>query len=250
MMTTEGESRRVDSTVVAETPPAKASLWEDFVEIFFAPSEVFARRSDGRFWVALLVYTILTAVLFYASQGPLAAVFDGEFRRGMERAAEAGNRITEEQAAAMRAMSERFAVVGVVFAVFVGALVMGIVIWALSKMFGSVATLAAATAIAVYSQFPKILQGAINIVQGIFFEPDSLSAISIGPARFLDADTTAPALLALLGRFDLFILWPTVLIAIGLVAAARMEKTNAAIVAALVWVLGALPTVLPAVMHG
>ena len=249
-MTTETESPAVDGTLVGEPPPEKTSLWEDFIEIFFAPSAVFARRRDGRFWLALIVYTVLFGILFYASQGPLAAVFDGEFRRGMERAAEAGNQMTEEQMAAARAMSERFAPIAVTFSIFVGTLVLGLVVWLLAKMFGSAATLAVAMAIAVFSQFPKILQGALNIVQGVVFEPDSLAAVGFGPARFFDADTTSAALLALLGRFDLFILWPTVLIAIGLMVAARMEKTNAAIVAAIVWVLGAIPTVLPALLQG
>jgi hypothetical protein len=249
-MTTETEPRGTDDTAVLQATPEKASIWEDFIDIFFAPSEVFARRRDGRFWIALLVMTVLVGVLFYASQGPLAGVFDGEFRRGMARAGEAGNRMSEEQMAQARAISERFAVVGVVIAILVGTLLIGLVIWAVSRPFGAVAGLAVAMAIATYSQFPKILQSALNILQGIFFEPDSLSAISFGPARFFDADTASPVLLALLGRLDLFILWPTVLIAIGLAVAARMDRSSAALVAAIVWLLGAVPTVLPVLMQG
>ena len=245
-MTTEIETRSAEDSDLLDATPEKASIWEDFIEIFFAPSAVFARRRDGRFWLALIVLTLLIGVLFYASQGPLAGVFEGEFRRGIARAAEGGTRITEQQATQMRAMTERFAIVGVVVVVFVGTLVMGVLIWLLSKMFGSLATVAVATAVATYSQFPKIIQAALNIVQGIFFEADSLAAISLGPARFFDADTTSPALLALLQRFDVFIIWPTVLIAIGLVVAARMERSNAIIVAVIVWAVGALPSLLTA----
>ena len=247
-MITDTERTALDDAATVEAPPPQASLWEDFIEIFYAPSEVFARRRDGRFWLALIVFTVLVGVLFYASQGPLAGVFEGEFRRGMERAAANGNRLTEEQMAQARAMSERFAPIAVVVTIFVGTLVMGVVTWALSKIFGSVATVAVATAIVTLSQFPKILQSALNIVQGVLFQPDSLASISFGPARFFDADTASPVMLVMLQRLDLFILWPTVLIAIGLVVAARMEKTNAAIVAAIVWVLGALPTVVPALL--
>ena len=249
-MTTETETRGTDDIDALQAKPEKASIWEDFIDIFFAPTEVFARRRDGRFWLALIVLTVLIGLLFYASLGPLAGVFDGEFRRGMARAAEAGNRMTEAQMEQARAISERFAPVGVVVAVFVGTLLMGLVLWAVSKLFGSVATVGVAMAIATYSQFPKILQGGINIVQGIFFEPESLSGISIGPARFFDPDTTSPVVLALLGRLDLFILWPTVLIAVGLVVAARLDRSSAVIVAALVWLLGSLPTVLPLLMQG
>ena len=39
---------------VVEPGPSKAGLWEDFVDIFYAPSSVFARRADGKFGLALL----------------------------------------------------------------------------------------------------------------------------------------------------------------------------------------------------
>ena len=79
-MTTETESPGVDGTLVAETPPEKASLWEDFIEIFFAPSAVFARRRDGRFWLALIVYTLLIGAFFAGASalGKAGIMLSGE----------------------------------------------------------------------------------------------------------------------------------------------------------------------------
>ena len=38
--------------------PASASVWEDFIDIFYAPSAVFARRSTSGFFIPMLVVTI------------------------------------------------------------------------------------------------------------------------------------------------------------------------------------------------
>jgi hypothetical protein len=68
----------------------------------------------------------------------------------------------------------------------------------------------------------------------------SVAAISLSPARFVDA-ATSPGLYALLGRFDLFILWGVVLIAIGVQAAGRGTRKQAWITAIGAWVIASLP---------
>ena len=40
--------------------PEKASVWEDFIDIFYMPASVFARRASGPFWVPFLVVAILS----------------------------------------------------------------------------------------------------------------------------------------------------------------------------------------------
>jgi hypothetical protein len=53
-------------------------------------------------------------------------------------------------------------------------------------------------------------------------------------------------LLALLGRVDVFTIWVTVLLAIGLSVTGRISRSKAAIAAGIVWLVGALPGVLQA----
>jgi hypothetical protein len=45
------------------------------------------------------------------------------------------------------------------------------------------------------------------------------------------------------GRLDVFTLWVTVLIAIGLAVTGKISRGKAAVAAAIVWVIGALPTI-------
>src|SRR5688572_22813679 len=89
-----------DPAPVAPAPPA--SVWEDFIDIFYAPRQVFLRRIDGRFGLALLVNTVLIAVLYYMSSIVLASVFEAEMRRGMEAALRDNPQVTAEQMAGMQ----------------------------------------------------------------------------------------------------------------------------------------------------
>jgi hypothetical protein len=81
-------------------------------------------------------------------------------------------------------------------------------------------------------------------VQGFFVDPAQLDGayrLRLGFGRFLDPDTTSPMLIAILGRVDLFTIWVTVLLAIGLAVTGRVTRGRAAIAALLVWVLGGIP---------
>ena len=40
--------------------PPKAAAWEDVLDIFYAPTEVFERRRDGKYLIAMLVLAACT----------------------------------------------------------------------------------------------------------------------------------------------------------------------------------------------
>src|SRR5680860_112353 len=91
---------------------APASIWEDFIDIFFEPSAVFARHKEGRFAFALVFLTIVMAVLFYGMQQVLAPAFDAEFNRAMAASAESGAQMSAEQMQQMKQMSGIFGLIG------------------------------------------------------------------------------------------------------------------------------------------
>jgi hypothetical protein len=70
--------------------------------------------------------------------------------------------------------------------------------------------------------------------------------VSLSAARFLDPDAASPVFVGLLSRNDLFTIWVTGLLAIGLSVVARIPRQKAAIAAIIVWVIGALPALLQA----
>jgi hypothetical protein len=107
-------------------------------------------------------------------------------------------------------------------------------------------TLNAAIVVATFAYVPRIVEGVVNRVQGLLIDTSSLNSrysLSLGLGRFFDADTASPMLLALIGRIDVFTIWVTVLIAIGLAVTGKISRGRAAIAAAIVWLAGALPSV-------
>jgi hypothetical protein len=82
------------------------AVWEDFIDIFYAPSAVFARRTNGSFLVPMLVVTLFIGITFFLTAETLRPMFDAEFDRGMAAAAAPSDRpIPPESIASMREMS-------------------------------------------------------------------------------------------------------------------------------------------------
>jgi hypothetical protein len=229
----------METTTPVEPVPEQqsTSVWEDFVDIFYAPSSVFARRRDGRFALALVILTVLMGILFYASQTVLAEAMRAEFARAVE-----GQQLTAEQMAGMERMAGIFGTIGFAVTFPIGVLLTGLVLWLVGKAFGSVAGFAAAAMVATYAQTPKVLQQLAAILQGLVMEPvSSIYHVTLSPARFMDPEQTSAVVMGLLGRLDVFVIWSTVLLAIGLAVVGRVPRSQAYLAAAVVWLLGAVP---------
>ena len=227
----------------------RASLWEDFIDIFYAPREVYERRREGRFGLVLLVFTLLTAVLFFAMQGPLADVFAAEFQRNAPQAAGGAGQMTAEQLAQARRMATIFGMLGVLVGVPLAVIATGAVLWAVGKLFEFSGTLGMAILVVTYAQIPRLLQSLGMLLQGLLGEPRSLAATSVGPARFLDPDTASATLVAILMRLDVFYVWSTILIAIGAQVIGRVPPARSYLLAVIVWAAGALPTLAGAMLR-
>jgi hypothetical protein len=125
----------------------------------------------------------------------------------------------------------------------IAILCVGVVTWLAGKLVDAKQSFNAALVVAAYAFTPRVLEGVVNGIQGLFLDPaqmDGRFRITFGPGRFLDPDTAPPLLIAVVGRLDLFTLWITVLVAIGLCVTGRIPLRRAAIAAALVWVAGGL----------
>lgn len=244
--------RSADAPTSGEPAPViaeKTLIWEDFVDIFYAPSSVFARREKGSPWPPILVVTILLGLLFYANSGVLEPIMDAEFRRGMATAMRDNPQLTPEMIERSRGFTEMFTKVGVFIVMPITIFLIGLALWLCGKIVDAKQTLKAAVVVAAYSYMPRVLESLIVGLQGLLMDVSRLTGryqVTLSAARFSDPETTSPALLAILGRFDVFIIWVTVLLAIGLAVTGKIPRGKAAIAAFLVWILGALPTVLPA----
>jgi len=244
---TEPTSRGADADLLPSTAsPATASKWEDFIDIFYAPSAVFARRSASGFFVPMLVVTLLAGTLYLVNSAVWSQVMDAEMGRALAKRAQT---LTPEQAQTARNFALTMSKIGAFVFTPIAIFFVGLALWACGKFFESKQSLGQAVMVASYAYVPRIIEGVVTSVQGLLLDPSTFTGrwrISLGVGRFLDPDATSPALLALVGRIDVFTIWVTVLLAIGLSVTGRIPRGRAAIAAAIVWFLGAVPLLLQA----
>lgn len=224
--------------------PEKASLFEDFIDIFTSPSKVYARRADGNFWLILLILTVLFAVLAFASRAAIQTLMEVEFQRNVAKMMEQNPSMTEDQIAQMRRIGGSVGMVMMYVAVPLLVLLFSIVVWLVGKLFGAALDYGQAAVIVAYAQIPRLLGSIVFLVQGLIMDPTtatSFHAYSISPARFMDPATTSPGLLAMMARFDLFnVIWPTILIGIGISVIGKVPREKGYMAAAVLWVIGSL----------
>jgi len=239
-----------DAAKDVDPSPAKAGLWEDFVDIFYAPSSVFVRRSDGKFGMALLLLVIVAGVLVFVTKNAMQPVMDAEFARQSAAALRKNPNLTAEQLATGRNFFEMVGPLFYAVILTISVFGTGVVLWAVGKLFDAKESVAAAIMVATYAEVPRIVQILTNAAQGLIMSPEkltSLNSVGFSLARFMNPDTASPVMIALASRVDLFTIWVTVLLAIGLHVVGKIPKQQAAIVAAITWVVGALLPVFGAI---
>jgi Yip1 domain len=227
----------------------RAAIWEDFIDIYYAPSAVFRRREAGNFFIPLAVITILCGVLFYLNSGALQPMFDAEFDRQMAVAMRQNPNIPPEAVDRMRGFATRIQQVAMFVFIPLAIFGVGVTTWLAGKLVDATQTFRAALIVGAYSYAPRIVDSVLHGLQGLFLDPSQLDGrfrLSFGVGRFLDPDAVSPLLLAIVGRVDLITLWITALVAIGLSVTGHIPLRKAAIAAAIVWFVGGLPLILPA----
>lgn len=231
----------------------KASAVEDFVDIFTSPAAVFERRRSSSAWLPLLVVTLVMAIGFYASSGVLEPLIDAQIDRQMQAAA-AKNPEAAQNADAMaqgRAVGRTFAKVAVVVGTPIAIAAIGLCLWLLGKMVDAKQTAGASVMIAAWSWVPRIIQTVATAIQAQTMDLSTLKGLeqlSIGPARFIDP-VAQPLLSAIAARFDVFVLWSTALLAIGLSVVGRVSRASGWVAAGLVWALATAFALYGAVMR-
>ena len=241
------------SAVSVDPAPEKAGLWEDFVDIFYTPSSVFARRSDGKFGMPLLFLVVVGTVLFFLTKNATQPIMDAEFTRQTAAAMRKNPNLTAEQMASSRGFFEMLSPLFFAVGITLSIIGTGFVLWLVGKLFDAKESVAAAIMIATYSEVPRQVQVLTNAAQGLVMSPEklnSMNSVGFNLARFMDPDNTSQVLIALASRVDLFTIWVTVLLAIGLHVVGKIPKQQAGIAAAITWVVGALPALLGALRAG
>jgi len=230
-----------EGVMPAPAVASDASVMDDIIEIFYAPSRVFARRRDNpRFWAAFFIFSVLLALGVWVMMRNYADVLDAQMTRQMEAQMAKNPRITPEMAERSRHIGQMVAPIGGVLVGVVSTLVLGLVVWIVGKLFDAKADLRQGLMIATFASFPKIIDLVIAAVQALVMGTAGITnmlAATPSLARFAPAGAP-PLLLGLLSRLSIGTIWATILIAIGLHIVGRMSKGRAYTAAAVIWLLG------------
>jgi len=229
---------------VQGAPPEKASVVEDFIDIFYTPSTVFARREKSGFGIPMLIITAISALFAFASRSVFSQIFDAEYSRGVAKAMAKDPRITQEMMDKMRPIQEGVANVLVYVGVPVAILFTALVVWLVAKLFSAKLTYVQAAVITTFAWIPRLVGGLIGVVQVLLTDTSNITnmfSLSYSPARFLNPDTTNSKVFALLGSLDVFAIWYTVLIGIGIAVIAKVPRSKGYAVAATVFVVTTIP---------
>ncbi|MEN8374083.1 MAG: Yip1 family protein [Gemmatimonadota bacterium] len=219
---------------VQEEAASEAGLFEDLIDVFFNPRELFARRRDGKFWGGLITLVVLSAVLVYAAASAIGPVLQMEAIRLM-----AANPNVEPGTAPPGFLTNPVLQAGFgAVMTFISMFVLGLFIWAVGRILGGELGYGHGVAIGTFAAFPRLLAPIAEIVQSLFVDLNALTAraqLSLGPARFLDPETSSAVTQAIAGRLDLTVVWATILIGVGYVVTARLTRGKAATGAILIW---------------
>lgn len=230
----------------AEGPASTgSSFFEDLIDILYAPSKVFARQQKRSAWPPFLVVAVLIGVLSYVNVGNLQGVLDAEINRAVAEAMEKNPSMNEEALTGMRRVMETSMTWGTVLGAPLLLCVLGLVVWIVGKALGGTLGFGTGILIASFAYVPRILESALVAVQGLVLDTASYTSrfqFSFGIGRLMDPNGPQ-GMLNLLGRIDVFTLWVTLLLAIGLQYTAKVSKEKAYVGAVTLWVLGALPAV-------
>jgi hypothetical protein len=221
-------------------PEGKAGAG-DLAEIFYAPSAVFVRRSDGSWGLPYVAAVVVAIILFIATKNLLQPIMDAEISRNLAAAA-AKNHLPPEQVEQMRGTLSKLASFGVVGFYLIGPFLLALVIWIGGKIAKIPAVGTVAIMVATFSIYPRLIGNIVGAGLAAMVPEGatvSLATVSLSPARFVDV-AAHPVLWTFLGRFDLFILWGYVLVAIGLRVAGKGTKGQAQAVAIGMWSLATL----------
>jgi hypothetical protein len=231
----------------AAAPQDTASTAEDFVDIFVAPAKVFARRAKASPMAPFLVVCILMSVLFFASRNLLSPIFEAQIAKQTAAQMKANPQLTPEMLEKARPFTNIALTVGGIIGTPVALLFLAMILWIIGRFFmSSSLTYGTALLITSFTWFPRIIAGIVNLVEGLTMDVSKLTEpgqIAIAASRLVDPASMSNGMYALLSSVDVFAIWGSVLCAIGLIHAGKLEKSSAIATAAIMFVLGCLPAI-------
>ncbi|MGH7638460.1 MAG: YIP1 family protein [Gemmatimonadaceae bacterium] len=221
--------------------PERASLFEDYIDILYAPSTVFARRAMSDFGVHLLIISVVTALLMFANRGVFAQIFDAQYTAGIPEMMAKNPQLTAEQIETGRGIAATFGAIAAYIATPILLLIYSLLLWGITRVVGARLSFKQSALVTTLAWVPRVLALVAVAIQVAFMDTSNVThmgQVAVGPSRFMDIEANR-TLYQLATGFDVFTIWNAVLIGIGVAVIGKVSGARAAIGAAIIFVLGA-----------
>lgn len=235
-------------TTVEASVEKKASRWEDYIDVFFSPAELYARRANASIGPAFWTLLLLSVIVYYAFLPANEVVVRAGMAAAREQVAERGG-----DPASLDGMVNIMKYAGglITAATYVISIALAAAfLWIVAKLVEVKATYRQAFLVATYAGFIYLLaQIAGSVMAMIIGEGlNPIRDLSFGLQRFFDPEALPKVVPALLRRTEIFFIWQAVVWAVGVRVVMGATKAQAAITAAGAWLLFALPGVISAAL--
>ena len=226
----------------------KGSVFEDILEVLWAPATVFDRaRGNGIGMYLLVLSGILVAVLF-ATKGLIQPYIDANFDLTMQQAAAKGQAMPPEAVEAGR----KFASYGFLgfSALYVPAtaVLFGLILFLAGKLVSAPMSFGQASLVATLSTVPRVLGFLAMAVQGAVLDTSNVRSLfdaSLGPARFMDPTKMSAVVMGLVAQVDVFNIWQFFICAIGIAVLSRKERSTGYIAALIAFAITTAFQIIP-----
>ena len=231
--------------------PKQGGLFEDLIEVLYAPSKVFDRTRAAKAGKYVITTALIAVVVGIATKNLLMPWLDAQAELSIKMAAAKGTPIPDNAAASMRAFTAWGIIIGAPMAFLIGPYINAFFMQLGGKLMGASLSFSQAATIAVLGGVPRLIGWLLMPVQAIVSDGSkarSIADLSLGPARFVNPDQLSPTLLTLLGNLDLFRIWQIALTAIGVAVVARVSKGTAVLVVIIMIGIGAILQLIPSAL--
>ena len=226
----------MESTAAVAKP---ASLWEDFIDIFYAPSTVYERRRNANPWPMILIITALMTLIGVLTWNSLSPVYETEIRAQFAKMMAANPQMTQDMVDSQVKIQMFFRRWGGIMAP-IGFLIIALPIWLLARIVGAKEmTYTRSLVVIAWASIIAVVAALVMGVQGLVFDVSAITSadqLSLSAARFMDKATASPWVYSAAKSLDIFGLWSLVVMAIGVRVVGRSTK-NGAIAFAVTWLV-------------
>jgi len=221
----------------------KTPLWEDVVDVFVSPAQLFRRRENDGWVKPWLVLSAIVVVLYFVFLGPNHEIAVASAREMMARSGK------QLPAGAQTGGGTAGQIISGIFQplfLLIGILIGALLLWVAALVAQGGPRFKQAMMIIAWASFPSILQ---KVLQGVLVlmktssgeELSPMKDVSTGLLRFLDPASLPLPLISALAMVDVFAFWQMILWIVALKAICNYSTGKAAAVAFATWLLMLLP---------